>query len=426
MEPVDGNAREVSRQSNLPGRRRAALIVDGCATSQAALRDLLASEYECEAAGTVEEAMAAASHRTPDLIISDSVLKNTNGYELCRRIRTDPRWQDIPLIVLTSSSDPDARATALEEGADDCLCRPFRPRELLARVRALMRLRDARQEVLRHNHALERAHEGLLQAQLQLLEAERLATMGTIAAGLAHVINNPLSVVWAGFDHLLDSVQRTVGQSAACRAEVVEEVGEIRAEVRGGLERIRSIVQQLAALGAPEDHRRVSVSVHEEIDRAVGIANARLGRVELKRRFEGPPEIRATPGYLTQIVAQVLINAADAVAAQPQPRIEVRTRRTEAGLEIVIEDNGKGIAVELIPQIFDPFFTTKAAGVGSGLGLALCQRLIQRLGGSVQVASQAGRGTQVLFCVPFQAPSVDLSLRPRPEPRFGSREAAGR
>ena len=421
MEPLDGKA-----QSNPLGRRRTALIVDGNAAAQTAIRDVLTSELECEAAGTIEEAMAAASRRTPDLIISDSILKNASGYELCHRIRTDPRWQDIPIIILTSNPDPDARATALEEGADDCLCRPFRPRELLARVRSLMQRRDARQEVLRHNHALERAHEELLQAQLQLLEAERLATMGTIAAGLAHVINNPLSVVWAGFDHLIDSVQRTGVGSSPARAEVAGEVEEIRAEVRGGLERIRSIVQQLASLGAPEDHRRVSVSVHEEIDRAVAIANARLGRVELKRSFEGPPEIQATPGYLTQIIAQVLMNAADAVAAQPQPRIEVRTRRTETGLEIVVEDNGKGIAVELVPQIFDPFFTTKPAGLGSGLGLALCQRLIQRLGGSVQVASQAGRGTQFLFCVPFQAPSVDLSLRPRPEPRFGSREAAGR
>lgn len=419
MEPLDGKA-----QSNPPGRRRSALIVDECAQSQAAIREVLAADYECEAAGTLEEAMAAASRRTPDLIISDSVLKHASGYELCRRIRTDPRWQDIPLIVLTSNPDPDARAVALEEGADDCLCRPFRPRELLARVRSLAQVRDARQEVLRRSGALERAHEAMSQAQLQLLEAERLATMGTIAAGLSHVINNPLSVVWAGFDHLIDSVQRTGVGSPAARAEAAGEVEEIRAEVRGGLERIRSIVQQLAALGAPEDHRRVSVSVHEEIDRAVAIANARLGRVELKRRFEGPPEIQATPGYLTQIIAQVLLNAADAVAAQPQPRIEVRTRRTEAGLEIVVEDNGKGIAVELVPQIFDPFFTTKAAGLGSGLGLALCQRLIQRLGGSVQVASQAGRGTQFLFCVPFQPPSVDLSLRPRPEPRFAGRDVA--
>src|SRR5712664_1255177 len=219
MEPLDGKAREAPRQSNPLGRRRTALIVDGCETAQAAIRDVLASDYECEAAGTVEEAMAAASRRTPDLIISDSMLKNTNGYELCRRIRTDPRWQDIPLIVLTSNPDPDARATALEEGADDCLCRPFRPRELLARVRSLMRLRDARQEVLRHNRALERAHEELFQAQLQLLEAERLATMGTIAAGLAHVINNPLSVIWAGFDHLIDSAQRPAAGSSTAREE---------------------------------------------------------------------------------------------------------------------------------------------------------------------------------------------------------------
>jgi signal transduction histidine kinase len=119
--------------------------------------------------------------------------------------------------------------------------------------------------------------------------------------------------------------------------------------------------------------------------------------VELKRRCEGPPTIPAPPGYLTQIVAPVLINAAQAVARVPQPRIEIRTRRVEGGLEIVVEDNGVGIGALAPPQVFDPFLP---AADGSGFGLAVCQRLIDRLGGSAQLVSQAGRGTQFRISLP--------------------------
>ena len=414
MEPLQGErAPEQARQLNSAPRRRTALIVDDCATLHAMMRDVLEPEYDCESVTSAEEAISVASRQTPDVIISDVVMEGTDGFELCRRIRADRRLHEIPLILLTSNPDPDGRATGLEEGADDYLSKPFRPRELLARVRSLVRLREARQEVLRQNRALERAHEELLSAQRQLLDAERLATLGMVATGLAHEINNPLAVVWAGFEQINESIRHPGMALAPFKAEITAEIDEIGGEVRSGLERIRGIAQKLAMLAAPEDNRRAAVSVHAEIDRAVAIAHARLQRVELKRRFEGPQAIQAVPGYLTQILAQVLINAADAVASVPQPRIEIRTRRAEDGIEIVVEDNGVGISAEVVPQIFDPFFTTKAAGQGSGLGLTICQRLIQRLGGSAHVASQVGRGTQFRLWVPLEAPGVDKALRPR-------------
>ncbi|HEX4803077.1 MAG TPA: ATP-binding protein, partial [Myxococcaceae bacterium] len=297
------------------------------------------------------------------------------------------RLREVPLILLSSDTDPDRRAAALEHGADDYLSKPFAPRELLARVRCLVRLDDARQEALRQNLELERAHCELLEAQRQLLESERLATVGGLVTELAHAINNPLAVVWAGFEEL---TELTRGIEAG-------DIEVVRSDVRGNLERIRGILQRLAVVKDREDRRSTPVDVHAEIDRAVAIAHSRLGRVELKRRCEGPPTISAPPGYLTQIVAPVLLNAAQAVASVPHPRIEIRTRRVEGGLEIVVEDNGVGIGAEAPPQVFDPFLP---AADGSGLGLAVCQRLIDRLGGSAQSVSQAGRGTQFRISLP--------------------------
>jgi C4-dicarboxylate-specific signal transduction histidine kinase len=214
-----------------------------------------------------------------------------------------------------------------------------------------------------------------------------LATVGGLATELAHAINNPLAVVWAGFEEL----------SEFTRGIEAGDIEVVRSDVRGNLERIRGILQRLAVVTDREDRRGAPVDVHAEIDRAVAIAHSRLRRVELRRRCEGPPTIPAPPGYLTQIVAPVLLNAAEAVASVPQPRIEIRTRRVEGGLEIVVEDNGVGIGAQALPQVLDPF---SPAADGYGFGLAVCQRLIQRLGGSAQLVSHAGRGTQFRISLP--------------------------
>src|SRR5215471_4510703 len=190
-----------THRANASGRRRTALIVDECAPMRAAIRDLLAPELECEEVEKLEEAIAAAGLRRPRVLICDAPVGGT-GPELCRRVRADQCLREVPLILLSADADPDRRAAALEQGADDYLSKPFAPRELLARVRSLVRLDDARQEALRQNRELERAHCELLEAQRQLLESERLATVGGLATELAHAINNPFAVVWAGFEEL--------------------------------------------------------------------------------------------------------------------------------------------------------------------------------------------------------------------------------
>ncbi len=374
---------------NPSARRRTALIVDQCAAVRAAIRDALTPELDCEEVPQLEQAIAAALSRRPRVLICDAASGGSGG-ELCRRVRADQGLREVPLILLSTDPDPDGRAVALEEGADDYLSKPFAPRELLARVRCLVRLDDARHEALRQNRELERAHCELLEAQRQLLESERVATADGLAMELAHAINNPLAVVWAGFEEMSELTRGMEGG----------DIDVVRSDVRGSLERIRSIVQQLAVLDNPEDRQPAPVDVHAEIDRAVAIAHSRLNRVELKRRCEGPPTIPAPPGYLTQIVAPVLLNAAEAVASVPQPRIEIRTRRLEGGLEIVVEDNGVGIGAQALPQVFDPFITMTSAADGSGVGLAVCQRLIDRLGGSAQLVRQAGRGTQFRISLP--------------------------
>jgi two-component system NtrC family sensor kinase len=263
----------------------------------------------------------------------------------------------------------------------------------------------------RRKEAAESAHHELLATQRQLLEAEKLATLGTLASGVAHEINNPLAFAIGGVEQLQRSIRELTddlpGEAPRDRRAVLAEVQEIHQEVRAGLERIRAIVQNLMLLAGSRQTPAAPLDVNAEIERAIAIVQSQLQGIELRRSFQGAPSIQAMPGYITQIVTHLLTNAADAVAAVPQPRIEIAAGPLDGGAEIVVQDNGVGIAPHVLPHVFDPFFTTKPAGKGAGLGLCVCHALVRRLGGSASVSSKPHSGARIRIWLPRDARGAD-------------------
>ncbi len=380
------------------------LVVDDSATLRAHLRGVLGAHYEVEEAVDGEAGLAAALRRPPDLILSDVTMPGIDGHELGRRARALPALADVPFILMTSNQDPQGRAQGLEEGADDYLQKSCGPRELLARVRSLLRLRAARLEILKQKEAIASAHDTLLQTQRQLYESEKLATLGTVASGVAHELNNPLAFVLAGVEQLTECCRELAGVRSRARGpqEVLNEVGEIQADIGQGTDRIRKIIRDLNLLAGDPDRKPIWVDPRSEVERALTIGQAKLMDVAVETRFAHGGEVRLTPGYLTQIALSLISNAADAVAGRPSPRILISTRSTPEGFELCVEDNGTGIANEVLPRIFEPFFSTKAAGKGMGLGLSVCAGLIKRLGGATRVTSELGQGCVFVVSLPGQ------------------------
>ncbi|MGQ0508664.1 MAG: sensor histidine kinase [Myxococcaceae bacterium] len=379
------------------------LLVDDSSTFRAHASRLLEADYVVQAVSGGMAALAAALQEPPDLILTDVAMPGMDGYELCRHWRAEPVLADIPFILVTRHTDPEGRAFGLEEGADDYLTKDCSPRELMARVRSLIRLGKANREIRQQKEAIARAHDELLEAQRQLYDSEKLATLGTVASGVAHELNNPLSVVLAGVEQLGHACYELAGKRPDPRSpeEVIQEVEEIRTDINQGADRVRRIIRDLNLMAGDPERKPVWVDPKVELERALTIAQSKLIDAQVQTKLDHHGEIRLPPGYLTQIALSLLSNAADAVVGRKEREIFLGTRSLSDGLfELVVEDTGTGIPPDVLPRIFEPFFSTKKAGKGTGLGLSVCAGMIKRLGGTAQVESTVGKGCRFVIKLP--------------------------
>jgi PAS domain S-box-containing protein len=217
----------------------------------------------------------------------------------------------------------------------------------------------------------------------KLLVSDRMASLGTLAAGIAHEINNPLAYVTGNLEAMSETLDAVAGVPAADRAELDAQVRD----ARDGAERVRKIVHGLRSFSRPEQETRVPLALPDVIEAAIRLTGNELRhRARLERDLQPTPLVSADDGRLTQVFINLLINAAHAI---PEGRsddncITVRAHTDDQGRAVVeIEDTGKGIAPDVQARVFDPFFTTKGIGEGTGLGLSICHGIVSGLGGQI-------------------------------------------
>lgn len=241
-----------------------------------------------------------------------------------------------------------------------------------------------------------------MQASLQ--QADRLASVGSLAAGVAHEINNPLAFVIANLELLAEDIERD--------AVSFQDMRRILAEATEGAHRVRRIVGDLKSFARADDDEQEAVSVHEVLDVAIDIAaNEIRHRARLARDYGDIPLTWANGGRLTQVFLNLLVNAAHAIPEDGREHvISIRTWVEGETIAIDLRDSGVGIPPEVLDRIFDPFFSTKPQGVGTGLGLSICHGIITKLGGEIWVESEPGMGS----CFHLRLPSADVDAVTRP------------
>jgi len=261
----------------------------------------------------------------------------------------------------------------------------------------------------------------------RLHSRDRMASIGTLTAGVVHGINNPLSYVIANLEY----VKRLLSPGAVrLDAKALTELGDVLDDSLDGAERVRSIVSDLGSFSRPLDVRVVAVDLQRATERALSVAaNEIRHRARVVREFSRIPAALGTEAKLAQVILNVLINSAHSIEAGAVDRnaITVRTRVDPQGRPTLeIEDTGCGIAKENLSRVFDPFFTTKPVGVGTGLGLSIAHRIVRELEGEIHLDSVHGRGTRVLLTLPAASLSavalpVLKSVPPFSSDRFRAR-----
>jgi PAS domain S-box-containing protein len=256
--------------------------------------------------------------------------------------------------------------------------------------------------------------------QSRMLFADRLATVGTLAVGVAHEINNPLSWVVGNLGLLADEFDNQVrmrdqpGHDPVAVASSRTRVRELLGRAQEGTERVRRIVRDLVRFGRSDDTDGQPVDIHGLLDSAIEIADVQLRhRAQLARDYRSTGYVRGSEARLGQVFLNLLVNAAQAIeaGAPRQNLVRVSTCDLEDGrVEVVIHDTGSGMPEHVRKRIFEPFFTTKPVGEGTGIGLAISSDIVTSLGGEIVVESEVGRGTT--FRVRLRQANEDPPSRP--------------
>jgi two-component system, NtrC family, sensor kinase len=405
------------------------LIVDDSPAYRRVIQTMLGPEYEFLLAESGEEAMMRAPTFRPELIISDLIMKGMDGYELCRRIKAEAIMRHVPVILLTSKTGDENRATGLEVGADDYLFKPIRPRELSARVRSLLRLRGATLALEERTRELEDANRSLQKAQAELVRSEKLASLGQLVAGIAHELNNPLNYIYGNTEFLKEYVETLLrlvarmenlpgadeAQKTAIRGWVVEadldylrrDIGKLLEGLRLGAERAAEIVRGLRAFArvGSGGMQLEDVDLKDTIEVALTILRHEMrDRIEVQRHFAPMPQVRCDSSRLGQVFVNLLLNATQAISGPGKIDIVLRAEGELARCSF--RDSGAGMSPEIRSKVFDPFFTTKPVGQGTGLGLSISYGIVEQHGGRIEVESEPGRGATFTVWLPLRGPQA--------------------
>lgn len=235
----------------------------------------------------------------------------------------------------------------------------------------------------------------------QLIFADRMASVGTLAAGVAHEINNPLAYVASNISLIREELENL---TPPLRAEVLSDLKDMAREAQLGAERIRKIVRGLKTFSRTEEERRTAIDVVALLELSINMTFSEIRhRTRLVKDFGNIPPVYADDARLGQVFINLLVNAAQAIPEGHSDANEIRvTTGTDGEGRAVIDvaDTGAGVPAHLIDRIFEPFFTTKEVGVGTGLGLSICHNIVSSLGGTIAVMPGQTRGTQFRVVLP--------------------------
>jgi signal transduction histidine kinase len=447
------------------------LIVDDTPTNLEVLSEALTDAgFDVAVATTGEGAIRQIEYEPPDLILLDVMMPGIDGFETCHRLKANPKTKNIPIIFMTALSDTVDKVKGLSMGAVDYITKPFHQVEVIARIQVHLKLQnisaamekqntrlqeevaervtaelalqqltqELEQRVTERTKELSQALQDLQQAQVKLIQTEKLATLGQMVAGVAHEINNPVNFIHGNLDHattyiqdLLELLKLYQTQFPNQTPEIIEKSQEIELDfiktdlpkiissMTIGTQRIQEIVQSFRNFSRHDEAELKQVNIHDGLDSTLMMIDYRLKArpgypgIEVIKEYGKLPLIECFAGQMNQVFMNIFSNAIDALeelilaghcypVLSPIIRIQTELKGNNR-VVIRIADNGVGIKEAVQKRLFDPFFTTKPTGKGTGLGMSISHQIVtEKHGGSLCCISIPGEGAEFVIEIPIQ------------------------
>ena len=391
-----------------------------------------------------ESAIEQAEYVHPDLVLLDIMMPGIDGFETCRRLKANSLLVDVPIIFMTALSESDKKVKGLELGAVDYVTKPFQQDEVVARVKLHLQLSFLRHnlehQVQERTLALTQSLQQLQQTQLQLVQSEKMSTLGQLVAGVGHEINNPINFLSGNLSHidgytqdlfhLLNLYSEKLPNPGADITELLEDIDleyvqedmpKLVRSMKEGVNRLRDISSSLRTFARSDSASKVEFQMHEGIESTLMLLRHRLKpdehhpEVQILKNYGDLPQIHCYPGPLNQVFMNLIANALDAFDDMNQGRsyeeisanpnvlsIATTVSSSKDSVTIRIKDNGLGIPPEVQARIFEESFTTKPVGKGTGLGLAICyQIVVEKHGGQLTCSSTPAVSTEFVVTLPI-------------------------
>lgn len=459
--------------NNLIPLNNTILIVDDNPTNLGVIFNVLdEAGLEVLVARDGESALEKIEYVTPDLILLDIMMPGIDGFQTCSRLKNNPSTSEIPIIFMTALANTEQKVKGLSLGAVDYITKPFQKEEVLARIKVHLELRNLAKNLANKNQLLQekiaektaleknlqqlnqelekrvekrtlqlqQALENLQETQLQLIQSEKMSTLGQLVAGVAHEINNPVSFIQGNLSHaesylndLLSVLQLYQEQFPSpgeailnCIEDVdleyvIEDFPRLISSMKVGVERISQISVSLRTFSRADSPSKIASDIHEGIDSALLILKHRLRGnekhppIEVVKKYGDLPLIPCYLGQLNQVFINIIANAIDAIEEACLQRTDEEIKVNSCQITIYtevsdnqdcaiirIKDNGLGMTEEVRSKIFDYLFTTKLGKKGTGIGLSICRQIVvEKHSGQLNCFSEPGVGTEFVIELPL-------------------------
>ncbi|MEH2159973.1 MAG: response regulator [Nostoc sp.] len=419
---------------NYPPSRGIVLVVDDNPANLQVLSSFLdQSSFEVWAARSGEKALQRLENDDlPDLILLDVMMPGIDGFETCKHLKSNPRLQDIPVIFMTALSETAEKVKGLQLGAVDYITKPFQYEEVLVRIENHLKLRNLTKTLSAKNAELQ-------QTQTQLIQAEKVAALGQLTAGIAHEVNNPISFIAGNLNFVEQYVQEVLSllhlyqkyfpeppdeiQIAIQKGELnflLDDLSKIIQSMRVGTERVTEIVSYLNNFSRHREAGKKLANLHEGLESTLLILGHRFEQkadhpaIQLVKEYGKLPLVECFPGEINQVFMNLICNAIDAIEEiykssnldinyQYGGVIKIKTEVVGEQVILRIADNGSGINKAESTKIFDAFYTTKPVGKGRGLGLSIAyQIVVNNHQGKLTYHSQSREGIEFIIELPIR------------------------